>query len=248
MQTDFVVQSSSFEGPLDTLLSLIEKRKLYINDISLAKVTADYIEFIKNHQETMESQTEFVGIASTLILAKSKSLLPEKVTEDEENEIHELEDRLRAYKLMKTQSREFIDNFGRQPLFRPRKAPADLLPSEGIFAPGSGLTASQLSAGAMRAVVLLPEDSLPTAQIERMVSLKDEISRLKERCRSIGRLSFSAARRSDNKRDQVVLFVAVLELVRLGAVEAKQEGIFDEITIHHVSEKNRYDRITDSKN
>jgi len=81
----FTIKTESFEGPLDLLLDLIEKRKLYISDISLAKVTDDFIEHIKNIGgiEIGES-AHFILVASTLLLIKSKSLLPELALTEEE--------------------------------------------------------------------------------------------------------------------------------------------------------------------
>lgn len=231
MKTDFVVQTKEFEGPLDTLLSLIEERKLYINDISLAKVTGDYIQFITNNQETIANKTEFVSIASTLVLAKSKSLLPDKLDSDDQDEIDELEDRLRAYKLMKSRGEMLIDRFGEKPLFWAISTP-ESEKGEDMFAPGKNLTKQLLAKQASKSIVSLPEDSLPTANIEKTVSLKEEIARLEERCREVKEASFSSMRRSESKRDQVVLFVAILELVKMGSLEAKQSGTFTEITIH----------------
>ena len=73
----FIVKQQHFEGPLDLLLSLIEKRKLFINDIALAKVTDDFISHIQSlNQFPMADSANFILIASTLLLIKSKSLLP----------------------------------------------------------------------------------------------------------------------------------------------------------------------------
>jgi hypothetical protein len=76
------IKSEIFEGPLDLLLSLIEKRKLLINEVSLAKITDDYIAHIQNASEqSMRDQSNFILIASTLLLIKSKSLLPNRLFE-----------------------------------------------------------------------------------------------------------------------------------------------------------------------
>lgn len=230
MKTDFVVQTESFEGPLDALLSLIEKRKLYINDISLAKVTADYIQFIADNQETITNKAEFLTIASTLVLAKSKSLLPDKTTTEEEEEISELEDRLHAYQLVKAQGVKLAGAFGHSPLFLPLAKKGN--PSADVFAPGTGLTIELLAGYAERAIVVLPEDSLPTAHIEKTISLTEEIERLQERCQQVVKLSFSSLARSPDRRDQVVLFVAILELAKTGTIRVEQSSLFSDIMIH----------------
>lgn len=232
MKTNFVVQTDSFEGPLHTLLAMIEKRKLYINDISLAKVTNDYIRHIADHQETIGNKIEFVSIASTLVLAKSKSLLPDEVTSEEEDEISELEDRLKAYRIIKECSERLCHMFATVGMYPPIDSPQSDITHE-VFAPGGTLTQEMLQEKADRSITSLPKESLPTASIENNVSLQEEMRRLQERCRASGTITFSAAVRSNDKRDQVVLFVAVLELVKGGSVEARQHGVFADITIHH---------------
>ncbi|MEX2514905.1 MAG: segregation/condensation protein A [Candidatus Paceibacterota bacterium] len=233
MKTDFVVQTEGFQGPLSTLLSMIEKRKLYINNISLAKVTNDYVRFVADNQETVENKIEFVRIASTLVLAKSKSLLPDIVTSEDQEEIDELEDRLRAYQIIKNQKQVLADLFGSNMLFS--VSPPAQETAENIFAPGTTLTVNLLADKARRSITTLPKESLPTAQIERKVSLAEEIDRLRDRCRQTRSISFSAAVRSDDKRDQVVMFVAILELIKAGELAAEQKGIFRDIKIQYQS-------------
>ncbi len=89
MQMDtlgYKVKTHVFEGPLDLLLDLVEKRKLFVNDVSLAEVTDDFIKYIETHEEfPIGESAEFIVIASTLMLVKSRSLLPMlALTEDEE--------------------------------------------------------------------------------------------------------------------------------------------------------------------
>ncbi len=105
METEsYTVKTTGFEGPFGLLLDLIEKRKLFINDVSLASVTEDYLNYMNklgglNSCGSTEI-TSFILIASTLILIKSKSLLPNlDLTVEEEGDIKNLEERLRLYKL-----------------------------------------------------------------------------------------------------------------------------------------------------
>src|SRR3989338_2173930 len=98
-----VVKTSVYEGPLDLLLELIEKRKLLINDISLAAVAEDYIVRIKQMEALPVGETaEFISLAATLLLIKSRSLLPTlELSEEEGHTIKELEYRLAVYQLLK---------------------------------------------------------------------------------------------------------------------------------------------------
>ena len=78
-QGGYIVKAGTFEGPLELLLDLIEKRKLFINELSLSQVTEDYIAFIRNpdQQTSISDMTYFLVIAATLVLIKSRSLLPQ---------------------------------------------------------------------------------------------------------------------------------------------------------------------------
>src|SRR5210317_1605912 len=91
----FQIKTEVFEGPLDLLLQLVEKRKLFINDVSLAKVTEDYIDYVNAVERfPMADAAQFILIASTLLLLKSKSLLPSiSLTDEEEESIENLERR-----------------------------------------------------------------------------------------------------------------------------------------------------------
>ena len=103
--TGFKIKTEVFEGPLDLLLSLVEKRKLFISDISLSKVTDEYIQHISDLPAySMDDRAQFIVIASTLLLIKAKSLLPNMpLTEDEKGSIEDLESRLRELEVMRRQ-------------------------------------------------------------------------------------------------------------------------------------------------
>src|SRR3989338_6833976 len=102
-QTTYTVKTAAFEGPLDLLLDLVSKRKLFVNDVSLSQVTDDFMHYIENHEEfPIGESAEFIVVASTLMLIKSRSLLPMiKLTDEEEESIHDLEDRLVFYAKVK---------------------------------------------------------------------------------------------------------------------------------------------------
>lgn len=225
----FVVQTDEFEGPLKTLLSMIQKRELYINDISLARVTDDYIAFIAENKASLDDKAEFVRIAATLVLAKSKSLLPESTSEQDEEEIDELEDRLRAYRLIKSRAEMLQEKFGDQPLFTGQSSHDQY--EEDIFAPGNTLTTQKLVESVARCVVDLPDEALAQEEIDNPVSLKEEIERLKSHCRELKQITFSRATRSTSQYHQVVSFVAILELVKTGKISVSQEQTFGTITI-----------------
>lgn len=226
--SEFVVNTEAFEGPVGKLLELIRKRELYINDISLAKVTDAYLAHIAEHEESLDSMAEFVRIAATLAVAKSKSLLPDATTKKEEADIDELEDRLRAYRLVKNRAKHLQETFGDQPAFASEAQPQQ---PEDIFAPGNTLTTEKLVASVADCIVDLPDESLPQARIDDPVSLQEEITRLQDRCQEIEQANFHQIARSGSKYHQTVSFVAVLELVKAGRIQATQARNFAPITI-----------------
>src|SRR5260221_679919 len=91
---------NQFSGPLEALLELIESKRLPVNEISLAKVTDDFLKFLADNPAIdFAMLADFISVASRLILIKSKSLLPDLVlTGEEEMEIKDLEKRLALYR------------------------------------------------------------------------------------------------------------------------------------------------------
>ena len=71
--TAFAIKTDNFEGPLEILIELVEKRKLLINDISIAEVTDEYMQTVSAMQElSLPNTAQFITIAATLLLIKSK--------------------------------------------------------------------------------------------------------------------------------------------------------------------------------
>ena len=227
MSETFHAKTGSFEGPLETLLSLIKRRELPINEISLARVTDDYIDYITENEETLENKADFVRTASTLLLAKSKALLPDQDIEDEED-IDELEDRLRAYQLIKNRQEKLEDEFSgpSHRFLRPRKKA-----SFKEFVPGNGLTLKKLAQKAKKLIVDLPDESLPTGNIKDTVSIGDEISRLQTHCKRLGPVKLADIHRSKKKHHRVVSFIATLELAKAGEIQVRQRKLFGDIML-----------------
>ncbi len=103
MNNMYELKIEQFSGPLEKLLELIEERRMEITELSLAEITADFLQYLKNI-ETVEPRflADFVAIAAQLLLIKSKALLPGiKLTSEEEEKIKDLEGRLLFYKNFK---------------------------------------------------------------------------------------------------------------------------------------------------
>ena len=232
----FIVKQEHFEGPLDLLLSLIEKRKLFVNDIALAKVTDDFISHIQAlGQFPMADSANFILIASTLLLIKSKSLLPAlDLTSEEEQGIHDLETRLKIYQEIKNASVHVKKMFGANIIFQPSQSRQ----AEPLFSPDASMTIAGLSASITALIRALPKkESLPKAVVQKVVSLEEMIGRLTERVTKSLRMSFKDfAKMGDGKTSGeanthhrevkvhiIVSFLAMLELVKQGIINVTQE-------------------------
>lgn len=229
MSQPFTIKTEVFEGPLDLLLTLVEKRKLFINDISLAKVTDEYIEFINKLPDySIGDRASFIVIASTLLLVKAKSLLPTlQLTEDEKGDIEDLQERLRQLEIMRRLGGIIKDTFGSRFIF-PRGERRDRV---AVFAPSKDISLQSLTDAMHRVLNSLPKKiEQPKVFVRKVVSLEEMIGRLTERITSAVRMSFKEFHGSKGEKvDVIVSFLAMLELVKQGVINANQEGLFDEI-------------------
>ena len=108
----YAIKIENFQGPLDLLLSLIEKNKMDIYDIKLDEITDQYLEYINKAQElNLDLASEFLSLASTLLYIKSRKLLPGKNEEEEEISEEELIRRIIEYKKYKDITVKLRQNF-----------------------------------------------------------------------------------------------------------------------------------------
>ena len=226
----FKVKADSFEGPLDLLLDLIEKRKLFINDISLAKVTDDFISHIQQFESLpMGESAHFILIASTLLLIKSKSLLPElNLTDEEKGDIQNLEVRLKIYQRIKEASKHVSQMFGDKVIYAQSHAHA----VSPVFAPDAEFTLEKSLALLKDMIGRLPKkEKLPQLVVQKVISLEDMIGTLTKRIQGQLKMSFKsfAGEHKENKVNFIVSFLAMLELVKQGIVHVTQDSHFSDI-------------------
>lgn len=109
---DMTFKLQVFEGPLDLLLYLIEKNKVNIYDIPIVEITAQYMEYVDQmKKDNLDTLSEFLVMAATLLDIKSKMLLPKKEEEEQEQEDPraELVQQLLEYKMYKCMANELKD-------------------------------------------------------------------------------------------------------------------------------------------
>ncbi|MFA6273091.1 MAG: ScpA family protein [Candidatus Paceibacterota bacterium] len=225
----YKVKTPIFEGSLELLLNLIEKRKLLINEISLAEVADDFIAHAKGLDKfPVAESANFILVASTLVLIKSRSLLPVlTLTEEEESSVADLERRLKIYQRTRELSRGVGALFGKRPIFLPR--PPERAP---VFSPDSRLSVVFV-AGLIREILKnLPKtEKLTRAVVEKVVSLEEMIENLTQRVNTCLKMNFRdfAKIGKEKKVNVVVSFLAMLELVKQGVIAVTQNENFGDI-------------------
>ncbi len=225
------VKTPVYEGPLELLLELIEKRKLLINDISLAAVTDEYIARVNAATDHPIGETaEFVALAATLLLIKSRSLLPTlELSQDESRDIKELEYRLALYQIIKESARGLSAQLGRG--FLHEGNPPEREP---LFLPDATITLDNLRAAAQTLIQGFPQSlTLPKVAVRKIVSIEEMIERLQQRVSAALKVSFKefAGVGKKERGEIIVSFLAMLELVKLGILNAQQSNTHGDILL-----------------
>ncbi len=223
----FTIKLDRFEGPYTKLLDLIEDKKLSITEISLVSVADEYILYIKSlDQKNLVDISQFIVVASTLMLMKAKSLLPGVVyTEEEEKQVHDLEHKLELYALLTGASGRMRNIFMKQRLFsRERIA----YKGGAVFVPDRRVSSSMLQSIAhLTLASFVTPKQLVKVAVEAALRIENVIESLLTRVRgmqavTLQGLADGAKTIEERKKLLIVNFIALLELVRSGAIHASQ--------------------------
>ncbi len=237
-ESDFpfaVAVGNIYEGPLDLLLDLIRKQDIDIYDIPIAKLTAQYLAYVEKIRELdVNVAAEFIYMAAVLIHIKSKMLLPKDPlapAEEQEDPRSELVNRLLEHEKFKSAAqmllqkqqiedavmsnpslKEFMDVEGTEP-----EIAADVIDLVKTFQ-------QVLERVRTRPVLNINEETVTVGQmidyLRRRLSLEDRPIRLKRLLMTV-----------PSRQALVCMFLALLELVRLQAIQVRQEKLFGEIAI-----------------
>lgn len=228
------IRLPTFQGPLDLLLTLIQRRDLDITTVSLVAVADQYLEAV-HADDSLDAAAlaEFVSIGAKLLQLKSRALLPERDEEEEEAEEEDPGEELVALLLEYQRYREAADSLGDRMAAGwrtyPRGAPPPAPPEGNAL---DGVTLDALYAVMIEVLERLPEE--PDGTVERTdVSLADQIEMLEGRLRGRGRsFSFRRVIESCTSRVEVVVtFIALLELLKRGACEVEQSKAWGDIRV-----------------
>jgi segregation and condensation protein A len=251
----FQVRLDVFEGPLDLLLKLIERKQLDISKIALAEVTDAFLQYLEAHPDMPPApMASFVWVASKLILIKSQMLLPRpplpRSDDEEEDPGDELVRRLEAYKRVQEAAKwlRAREAAGLRSYERPASVDIEQSairnPQSAIGTGLEGVTLSKLVKLVQRRMQLELPVGPPRGTVtrghtvtvaEKVIHLRARLSHLKEGGRiPLGSEFVQAAVLS--RTDVVVLFLAVLEIVRRKYGSANQDEMFGEIWLGRSSQ------------
>ena len=233
----YVVSIKQFDGPLDLLLTLISKAKLDIKDIFLSEITEQYLASIEDLSELpMDSASEFLQMAATLLEIKSRALLPKPPREDESDETPEeaLIRQLTEYKEFKELSERL------QAMELEAKHLITKLPEEYPLPPPefelTGMTLDGLTKAFAR--VLMRLEARNNGEVpERREIRRDAftmqfcMARIQRRIKK-GDVMFTELFENLPEKNEVIgMFLALLELLRLGRVKITQKHVYEEIKL-----------------
>lgn len=233
MHQAYELKTGEFEGPLDKLLGLIEERQLEITKINLAEVTADFISFIKTLEKTHPKfLADFIAVASKLILIKSHTLLPTlELSKEEEEDMKELEERLRLYKEFKLAEKNIKSmwakkiSYGREYLLTDAMAQNQFVLEEPVSIESLRAIMTRF---AEELTILFPK--IESRNI-KLVSLEEKMKELVERVASAASTTFKDVSEGKNKMEIVVLFLAILHLLKDNLIRVDQAERFDDMQI-----------------
>jgi len=197
----------------------------------LATVTDEYIEYVSAMEEhSLTEITKFIALAATLILIKSKSLLPVlELTDEETEDIESLAERLKLYQLYRNAGLTLAKTFGNNLMYES----AFNSGSNPIFVTDRFTTTESLSTALSGLINNLPEKKkLPQVEVKPVILLEEMIDRLLKRVEKQFTSTLSELTADSNERTTVIVgFLAVLEMVKQGRIEAEQTNRFADIKL-----------------
>lgn len=225
----------NFEGPLDLLLEIIKKNKLDIEEVKLADITGQYLEYMQGLDRlNMEQASDFIVMASSLIEIKSKALMPRLEEEQAEDGVEDSEAmimaRLKEYKLFKEAGEtlktfENINHFYKEPdanVGVPKIIMKDMAIDNLLDAFANLLTRSDKK---------ILNDEPKTIKKDRF-TVAEKMESTKQLLLEKKVIKFTELFDEDQTRSELInCFLAVLELLKRSFAKIRQNDLFAEIEI-----------------
>lgn len=243
----YEIKLEQWSGPLEKLLELLEAEKLDVNEVSMARVTDGFLKYLEKFRRGGEGEerffadmrvlADFISTASRLIFLKSKYLLPGfALTEEEEADIKDLEERLKRYRELKPALshvgklwRAGRRSYGR-PYFLGRGA--GLAPGQSFFYPGKKLDIEGLRGSLGKIFETIKTYAFETETIkEKIITLEEKISEVMGRMEREGNMYFKHLSGEKSRSEMIVVFLAILHLAREQIVLLEQMENFSDIMV-----------------
>lgn len=241
----FSVSLSNFNGPFDLLLSLIAKHELDITEVSLSKITDEFISYLRglNSDEELDQATEFLVVAATLLDLKVAGLLPQgELVDAEDVALLEARDllfaRLLQYRAFKEAAQWFSGRLDTESTRHFRSV--RLEDKYRRSTPELVWTLTPEDFAALAAYALAPRE-LPTVGLDHLhaplVSIREQAAHVVALLRSGGTLTFRHLIAGAEQKGVIIArFLAVLELYRAAAISFDQLEPLGELTIRWTAE------------
>ena len=229
---NYTTKLSNFEGPLDLLLHLIKQAEIDVKDIFVSEVTSQFVEYVYNSDIDMETESEYLQIAATIIEIKSKLIIPnEEMQIEAEDESREFIRRIEEYKLYK-ESAEKLKEL--EDVNRFYKKPDDSAHDVKIIYSDFNVDALIKAFTNLLARVDI-KDTIENSKKEipkEVFTVADKIYFIRDKLTERKELSFYELFTEYATRNEIITtFQAVLELLKLQFMKYEQNDTFGDITL-----------------
>ena len=233
---DYSIQTKKYEGPMELLFDLISRNKIDIRDISIVEITNQYMEYVDHVKSIdMDLASDFIMMATRLLEIKSRYILYVKDKgESEQDPRQELIDQIEEYKKyrqiaeeIKDKIKEYDNRFYRQEEELELEEEDDNLDLSRInldeietLLPDLFKILDQVKKNDK---VLEKNPNLKKIVENRTISVEDRIKSLRSKIKEGERLSFIQSLESQDKKEVIASFLAMLELIKLKEIEIIQD-------------------------
>ena len=228
-----LLQVDGYGGPFDLLLDLARERKLDISRISLGRLTDDFLHALNKQPLSAELLGDFLVVAATLLLLKVRRILPQ-LSEQEETEVDDLTERLKAYQLYRERADWVREQWARQRLF-----------SKASFGPISAhasanttvirISVSELQEALGNVLQRLPKPLDVRAHVRpRGRTFQECLDLFWQRLQHAQVLNFREATSDVPRQERAVSFLATLELARQQRVTLSQDTLDSDLLIERL--------------
>ncbi|MDY6341392.1 MAG: segregation/condensation protein A [Lachnospiraceae bacterium] len=237
------IKVQAFEGPMDLLLHLIDINKINITDIPIVEITDQYLDYLERMQkDDMNVTSEFIVMAATLLDIKCRMLLPKEVNEEGEevDPRDELVEKLLEYKMCKYMSLALKDREmeASKNVYRGKRLPPEVRAYEAPvdYEELIGDNTLDTLGTIFREICRRANNRVDPVRSRFGTIEKEEVDmgttarQVQRRLLNHRKANFRELLEKAGNRDEIIVtFLVVLEMIKLGAVEARQESNFGEI-------------------